>query len=82
MTALAAIVSVTVALCAVLRARYKFQFGVEALRDVPPEQRAEVVTAVGDAWRGWHPVAVPLPRREGERGGAPEEGPRAIPSAS
>ncbi|MCW2738875.1 hypothetical protein [Nocardioides sp.] len=82
MTALAAIVSVVAALAAVLRARYKFQFAMEALRDVPPARRAEVVIAVGEAWRGWNSVGVPIQRSRPESEVGAAEPPRAIHSAS
>jgi hypothetical protein len=58
------------ALGAALRGYFKYRFGVAALKDVPPDQRAEVVRAVGDAWRGWQPVELRT-RREASDDTAP-----------
>lgn len=50
------------AIASVRRARYKHRFGVAALDDVPPEQRAEIIHALGAAWPERGPiVAIALP---------------------
>lgn len=52
------------AVASVRRARYKHQFGVTALEDVPPERRAEIIKAVGAAWPERSPkMAIHLPGR-------------------
>lgn len=53
--AAAAVSGTAWAIASVRRARYKFQFGIAVLRDVPPEQRAAIITAVGEAWPGHAP---------------------------
>jgi hypothetical protein len=52
------------AVASVRRARYKHEFGVTALEDVPPERRAQIIKAVGAAWPEPSPkISIHLPGR-------------------